>query len=191
MITNTKTLINDIRSLRGADVEIFGQNTVLPSAVDILTIDILDVLKALQEYEIDIEDEDYIDILDGYEYTEANNSYNWLAPVSNHFDYVVSNGLDGILVLFKVHRFGDVRGNYTDEVVLKFDNLYEFEEVLYDCIKYVPITVDGVEYSVEVNIFNDGYEIFAPYLDFTYHMCTAYGDMDDVIQAIRKNADAD
>ena len=45
-------IIDEVKALRGANVEVFGQPTTLPSDYGKYTIDIIDVLNHLEDYEI-------------------------------------------------------------------------------------------------------------------------------------------
>ena len=208
-MTMTMNAINELMQLRGSQVEIFGQPVTLPNTADDLEIDTINILKDMEEYELDwydfrcyTEDEDgneiEIDIFDGCEtgeeildaleeygyiedtYFTADNSYNWSAPVSNDFDFKLYRDFvsGGIFVDFSVHRFGDVRGNYTDSVIYHFDSADEFYELLLNCSKYVQIG----NYEVCVEIFNDGFEV---YDEGGNYILTAYGDYDDVVEAIK------
>ena len=130
--------------------------------------------------------EEILDVLEEYGYIEdtyftADNSYNWSAPVSNDFDFKVYRDLlsDGVFVDFMVHRFGDVRGNYTDSVIYHFDSIVEFDELLLNCSKYVQIG----NYEVCVDITNDGFEV---YDEAGNYILTAYGDYDDVVKTIQE-----
>ena len=130
--------------------------------------------------------EQILDVLEEYGYIEdtyfaADNSYNWSAPVSNDFDFKVYRDFvsDGVFVDFMVHRFGDVRGNYTDSVIYHFDSVDEFYELLLNCDKYVQIG----NYGVCVDLFNDGFEV---YDEAGNYICTAYGDYDDVVKTIQE-----
>ena len=143
------------------------------------------------EIEVDIFDgcetgEEILDVLEEYGYIEdtyfaADNSYNWSAPVSNDFDFKVYRDAlsGGVFVDFMVHRFGDVRGNYTDSVIYHFDSVDEFYELLSNCNKYVQIG----NYGVCVDLFNDGFEVFD---EAGNYICTAYGDYDDVVKTIQE-----
>ena len=143
------------------------------------------------EIEVDIFEgcetgEQILDVLAEYGYIEdtyfaADNSYNWAAPVSNDFDFKLYRDFvsDGVFVDFMVHRFGDVRGNYTDSVIYHFDSVDEFYELLLNCNKYVPVG----NYEVIVDIFNDGFEV---YDESGNYICTAYGDYDDVVKTIQE-----
>lgn len=212
-MTMTRNAINELKQLRGSKVEIFGQPVTLPNTVDNLEIDTINILEAMEEYELDWYDftyytededgneievdifencetsEDMLDALEEYGYIEdtyfaSDNSYNWSAPVSNDFDFKVYRDFvsGGVFVDFSVHRFGDVRCNYTDSVIYHFDSIDEFYELLLNCNKYVQVG----NYGVVVDIFNDGFEV---YDEGGNYILTAYGDYDDVIEAI-KNAEA-
>src|SRR5699024_2087205 len=197
------SVIMDIQNLRGAEVKIFGQSTTLENDINEFEIDIIDILEDLKEYEVDmiieesLEDEEYPEefeevetedigeylewlesigyIADVYDY-KADNSYNWMAPVSNHFDFkiydlIVTGGqlvdelphTGGTLVEMKVHRYGDVRGNYTETFLLEFDNDYTFLETISENSKLVTIEVDEENYDVMVNPFSDVMEVMDEY----------------------------
>ena len=212
-MTMTRKAINELMQLRGATVKYFGEAVTLPNTVDDLEIDTINILEDMEEYELDWYDfryytedddgneievdifegcetgEEILDVLEEYGYIEdtyftADNSYNWSAPVSNDFDFKVYRDLlsGGVFVDFMVHRFGDVRGNYTDSVIYHFDSVDEFYELLLNCNKYVQIG----NYGVCVDLFNDGFDV---YDEAGNYICTAYGDYDDVVEAI-KNAEA-
>ena len=212
-MTMTRKAINELKQLRGATVEYWGQTVTLPNKPGDLEIDTINILEDMEEYELDWYDfiyytededgneieidilencetaEDVLDTLEEYGYIEdtyfaADNSYNWSAPVSNDFDFKIYRDFvsDGVFVDFMVHRFGDVRGNYTDSVIYHFDSVGEFYELLSNCNKYVQIG----NYGVCVDIFNDGFEV---YDEAGNYICTAYGDYDDVVEEI-KNAEA-
>jgi hypothetical protein len=169
-------IIADLRNLEGREVGTGYFRHIYSNEVDATTISILDVLENLRPYEINNFDimnyleekeesiisvsfEEFLEI-EEYEETSASNSYNWNAPISNHFNYVIyeSNLYDGIIVEFKVHRFGDVRYNYSEEIYLQFKNEYEFYEVLLENNKYFTIKDkenNNIEYDVCIDIFND------------------------------------
>ena len=143
------------------------------------------------EIEVDIFEgcetgEQILDALEEYGYIEdtnfaADNSFNWSAPVSNDFDFKLYRDFvsGGVFVDFSVHRFGDVRGNYTDSVIYHFDSVDEFHELLLNCNKYVQVG----NYEVIVDIFNDGFEV---YDEAGNYIITAYGDYDDIVKTIQE-----
>ena len=80
-MTMTRKAINELLQLRGSQVEIFGQPVTLPNTVDDLEIDTINILKDMEEYELDwydftyyTEDEDgneiEVDIFEGCETAE-------------------------------------------------------------------------------------------------------------------------
>lgn len=156
----------------------------LELTTDDFTINVLDVLEGLREYEVtDIpvftDNEEYEEqqnvveieknnvdnmisfLEDCYEYeeTSCNNTYNWSAPINHDFYYHVYESKidDKIYITMAVHILGDVRCNYTNEFLLQFDSIEEFYEILGNNSKYYTIEVDyGVEYYINVDLFNDG-----------------------------------
>ena len=182
-MTNLQEMIKDIKSLRGATVEIFGQKTVLDQEVSEMYVDILDIMESLVEYEQDLEVEEYDEEAEEYEVKEVNtideyldfiggvyglrelfsdNSYNWNGRVSNHFDFKVykDETLGDTYIVFKVHRYGDVRCNYTKECLLKFNSYEQFLEKIEESNKFTNVEVDGKEYDLYVSALYDGYEVY-------------------------------
>ena len=187
-----KAMIEDIKEIHETPVYYFGSYHELDALeIDDFTINIIDVLKALEPYEITESIEELTE--SGYIYNDCDykgdNSYNWMAPVNHHFNFNIydnENTACGVCYIeFKVHRFGDVRGNYTESVMLEFMNDYEFYEALSECNKYNTIEIDGINYSVDVNIFSDGFEVFD---NNGNYIATVYGyDADEITEEI-KNA---
>lgn len=182
-----KSVIEDIKNLRGADVKIFGQPITLDSEVDRFSIDIIDVLEALADYEIDIAETDVSGLGNFGNYSKADNSYNWNSPISNHFNFetYIDYDTDMCYICFRVHRYGDVRCNYTDDVWFCFDNEYTFYELISETTTYETVEIDGNEYSIDINVFNEGYEVFNEEGDY---ICTTYENNEaDIIADIKNN----
>ena len=178
-------IIEEVKSLRGANVEVFGQPTTLTSDYGKYTIDTIDILKNLENYEApefvdywtfeeeDGEDievleeitcEEYLDILDdnGFLVEEkSNNTYNWSAPVSNDFYFYIYKNLrdDNLIIKIAIHRYGDVRCNYTDEFCIIVDSEDEFYDILTECNIFNTVEVDGKEYYVDIRMFSDVFEV--------------------------------
>ena len=160
----TQDMMKDIKELRGKEVSIFGQPTQLDNEVNELLVDIVEIVEKFEEYESDLS----IDQLDEFHEMgmlkefQTGNSYNWAGNVSNNFNYYIYEYVETgkILVDFKVHRYGDVRGNYTNSVVLEFDDEYEFLEILSsEGRKTVHLNIDDTEYMAEVSATHDMIEI--------------------------------
>lgn len=179
-------VIEDLKELRGNEVKVFGQPTVLRDTIEENDgiIDILNVLEYIKEDEFtSIEEDIYIgdeyvntntieftdvDVfynwLDQYEYEEvkSDNSYNWGSPLSNDIDFTIYHNItfDEYYVVMKIHRYGDVRCNYTEEFILKYDHEEDFYESLNDCSKYWSYTdEDGVVWYCDIDIFRDTFYI--------------------------------
>lgn len=209
-----KNMIEEMEALKGAKVRIFGQPVTLPEDTDNTTVDIIDILRNLEEYELtelydyrynnETDEDEEINILEDCENSDdvisalveygyinddcdykGDNSYNWSGNVSHDFDIkIYNNALDeGVFVEFKVHRFGDVRGNYTESVILQFDNDYTFWECIGECDKYESIEVDGATYVYTVSALSDTYEVTD---EEGSYICEAYGEEEDIIEAIKK-----
>ena len=178
-------IIEEVKSLRGANVEVFGQPTTLTSDYGKYIIDTIDILKNLEDYEApefidywtfeeeDGEDievlnevtiEEYLDILE----TEgllmegkSDNTYNWSAPVSNDFYFYIYKNLrdDNLIIKIAVHRYGDARYNYTDEFCIIVDSEDEFYDILTECNIFNTVEVDGKEYYVDIRMFSDVFEV--------------------------------
>lgn len=173
--------LNTIKNLRGTEVEVFGQPHQVESTIEYsdLTIDVVEVFENLKEYEItsyeyyndDTEDYEelnfddcddfisYMEDLYGIEEVRGDNSYNWGSPISNHF-YIheyYNRELSEYYYVVAIHKFGDVRGNYTNEFVLKFDNDYAFFELLNGGNKYYTLhDKEGNELYFDLGIFDEG-----------------------------------
>ncbi|MFS0905756.1 hypothetical protein AB3N02_22170 [Priestia aryabhattai] len=217
-MANIQELINDIKSLQGANVRIFGQATTLESEVQKGEIDIIDVLEKFKPFEKEMivfssftveEDEEkegiynvmcgndiiesfddereaderaeelqmeseeqtldvdeYIQFLESYTGIKeigGDNSYNWSANLSHHINITTYKDLstNHELVELKVHRYGDVRGNYTDTCLLEFTYGEQFLETLIECEKeeeYKGYTVRISVTSQDMEILDNSYE---------------------------------
>ena len=117
--------------------------------------------------------------------SKGDNTYNWRSPVSNDIDFTIFKSLidDGIYVLFKVHRWGDVRGNYTDNCILHFEHDYEWYEAFDEVNRNVYVEIDDVEYTVEINFWRDSFEVYNGALDYLFDVYS-YG-REEVIEEIK------
>ena len=169
-------IVADLKKLEGKLVGKGGYfEKIYTNKVDNTTISIIDVLEILEPYELKyfesynfvddiyekVEFEDFIEVME-YEEIKSDNSYNWSSPVSNHFNYRIyeSNLYERIIVEFRVHRYGDVRCNYTEEAYFEFNNEYEFYEVLVESNKYFEIEKNNKIYEIEIDIFSDNPRIY-------------------------------
>ena len=187
-MTRLEAILKDIKDLEGKAVEIFGQPVKLDSEEDKgFTPRVKDFITALMDYEpnaltsskiIDkhINDNDFIA-------KRSDNSYNWNGNIDHHFNYhhYEYNGSD--FIIFAVHRYGDVRANYTDDAVLKM-TLDEFYEVMLQSLNvYDSIEVDGVTYRLTIRPDYETIEVYADGGQFFEVYCCA--DKEDITKAIK------
>ena len=85
------------------------------------------------------------------------NTYNWNAKIDHHID-VAEAELDGYTYMaIMVHRWGDVRANYTDRFLVRFDDCYEWSE-LESIVQYKTIC-DG-RYFIDMDIMSEAYYVW-------------------------------
>ena len=184
-------IIADLKNLEGKLVgkgSYFEHVYTNEAPIDrISTIDVLENLKPYevdsfigydfeQELEIEIDFDEYLDLYE-YEEIKSDNTYNWLAPLTNHINYRIyeSKVMDDIIVELSVHRYGDVRCNYTEECYLKFQEDYEFYEALGEANKGLLITKDNKQYNIYINIFDECPDIEICDIDNEYECESVYG----------------
>lgn len=160
-----------------------------------LEIGAIDLVEALKPYEInfkalykvDFDDVVYEDIDGNYELIKlditSNNSYNWSAQVVfnyNEIEVIDRYGIEHKYITVKFHRYGDVRGNYTDYMVLDM-SLDEFYEVLADASRvYCEIEYKGEYYEISTDIFKEScvFDIYSNNADVDE--CDQYLDIDNL-----------
>lgn len=164
-------IINDLKHLKGKTF--FGGNYTVDRNerksrnLEIGAIDLVEALKPYEInfkalYKVDFDNVVYNDAKGNYELIKlditSNNSYNWNAQVVfnyNEIEVIDRYGLEHRYITVKFHRYGDVRGNYTDYMVLDM-NINEFYEVLTEAgsvfcdIKYM-----GDLYTISTDIFKE------------------------------------
>ena len=173
--TTIENLKKEFREMIGKEVGYgYFRHTESDVEENELTISIFDVLDSLEAFEItkkemyDNKEEEYFEY-DIEEYFEkgldegfliecgADNSYNWNSPISHHINFEIYHDIEGsYIVRFRVHRYGDVRCNYTDWVYLEFSWEDEFLEVLMEeCSKCIDVEMDGKQYYVTIEVLSD------------------------------------
>ena len=138
-----------------------------------LTISIFNVLDELECFEVtektiwdsEIEEEVEMDIEEYFEKgldegwlveNGCDNTYNWNSPISHHINFEIyhNNEEGNYLIRFRVHRYGDVRCNYSDWVYLECNSDYDFLEALM-CGKWIEVEMDGKQYYVTIEVLSD------------------------------------
>ena len=92
---------------------------------------------------------------------KIDNTYNWSAPVSNDFYFHIYKNLrdDNLIIKIAIHRYGDVRCNYTDEFCIIVDSEEEFYGILCESDIFNTIEIDGKNYYIDVRMFSDAFEV--------------------------------
>ena len=164
-MSNIDNIIKDIREVNCSyNYWIRNENGDIDD--NIICGNIIPFLEDLKEYEVDMSQDEIKDFLEywGDNYTNNNerkywgdNTYNTNANIDHDIDYRIANLDDGhVLFIFMVHRFGDIRGNYTDYAICKFDyveEIFEFESVI-QCKSF------GEHYIADINIFSECYNVY-------------------------------
>ena len=121
---------------------------------DVICGSVLPVLYELKDYEVEPTEKSIDWIV-----ANANrrwNTYNWSANIDHNID-VAELELDGYTYMaIMVHRYGDVRANYTDRFLVRFDNEYEWSEL--ESIMQYKTICDG-RYCVDINIMTETYTV--------------------------------
>ena len=125
---------------------------------DVICGNVLPLLYELKDYEIETTNKsiDYI-------VTKSNNhwnTYNWNANIDHHIDVaeLEINGYTYMAIM--VHRWGDVRANYTDRFLVRFEDITEWLE-LESRMQYKTIC-DGEygEYCADIDIMCEWYNVY-------------------------------
>lgn len=124
---------------------------------DVICGNVLDLLYELKNYEIETFDtEKSIDLV----IEHANNhwnTYNWNANIDHHIDVAELEISGYTYMAIMVHRYGDVRANYTDRFLVRFDDETEWFE-LESRMQYKTIC-DG-KYCCDIDIMAECYSVW-------------------------------
>ena len=153
-MTRLDAVIKDIEAVNKADI-VWMYDADGNIKDNVICGNVLPLLYELRDYEIEAT-EKFIDWI----VENANrrwNTYNWNANINHHID-VAELEFDGYTYMaIMVHRYGDVRANYTDRFLVKFDNEYEWFE-LESRVQYKTIC-DG-KYYVDIDIMSETYNVW-------------------------------
>lgn len=121
---------------------------------DVICGDVLDLLYELKNYEIETTEKSIDWIVERADHRW--NTYNWNANIDHHIDVaeLEINGYTYMAIM--VHRYGDVRANYTDRFVVRFDDDCEFNE-LESRMQYKDI---ADRYTCDIDIFCEWYDVW-------------------------------
>ena len=122
---------------------------------DVICGGVLPLLYELRDYEVESTEESIDWIVENAD--RRWNTYNWNANIDHNID-VAELELDGYTYMaIMVHRYGDVRANYTDRFLVRFDDCYEWSEL--ESIMQYKAICDG-RYCVDINIMSETYNVW-------------------------------
>ena len=116
---------------------------------------VLPLLYELKDYEVEATEESIDWIVRNAD--KRWNTYNWNANIDHDID-VAEMHLNGYTYMaIMVHRYGDVRANYTDRFVVRFYDSYEWSEL--ESIMQYKTICDG-RYCVDIDIMTECYNVW-------------------------------
>jgi len=154
-----------------------------------LSISNLDIIRALAPYEIDFKklykvdfddviyedaEGNYISLDTDYKNT-ASNSYNWSSQVVFNYQQIQvidKYDYEHVYIAIKFHRYGDVRGNYTDYMILDMSMDEFYETIMEATMVYTTITIKNVDYEISTDALKEGclFDIYSDGID-DYDVC--------------------
>lgn len=155
-MTRLDNVIKDIENVnKECHAWIYNPNGTIKD--NVICGDVLDLLYELKNYEIETFDtEKSINLV--VEHANHHwNTYNWNANIDHHIDVAELEISGYTYMAIMVHRYGDVRANYTDRFLVRFDNEYEWFE-LESRMQYKTIC-DG-KYCCDIDIMAECYNVW-------------------------------
>lgn len=122
---------------------------------DVICGNVLPLLYELKDYEVESTEKSIDWIVENAD--RRWNTYNWNANIDRHID-VAEVEIDGYTYMaIMVHRYGDVRANYTDRFLVRFDDCYEWAEL--ESIMQYKTICDG-RYFIDIDIMTETYTVW-------------------------------
>lgn len=122
---------------------------------DVICGNVLELLYELRDYELDLPKGAINWVVENAD--RRWNTYNWNANIDHDID-VAEMHFDGYTYMaIMVHRYGDVRANYTDRFLVRFDNEYEWFEL--NSRMQCKEIADG-RYYVDIDIMAECYNVW-------------------------------
>lgn len=134
------------------------------------------------------------------EYKKGDNTYNYCSNINNNIDYRIYEIDNEIYVKLKVHKFGDIRTHYTEDIILKFDTEYEFYELLNDTTMFfATVDIKAGEVFLECNLYedlinvefrdnNDNYK-YSNNIEIDFTICDTINEIKEKLNEYFSNAD--
>ena len=153
-MTRLDAVIKDIEAVNKADIAwMYDVDGNIKD--NVICGNVLPLLYELRDYEIEAT-EKFIDWIVGHA-DKHWNTYNWNANIDHDID-VAEKHLNGdTFMAIMVHRYGDIRANYTDKFLVRFDNKYDWFE-FNSRMQYKEIA--GGRYYVDIDIMTEAYYVW-------------------------------
>lgn len=160
LISNLENVKKEIQAARKGEyaVWIFKNGKLID---DVMLIDALEVIDAFAENIVNVDkmplktQEKLIDFI--YNNTEINdNTYNHGGKITNDMNYNIVKIGKYYYALVMFHLGGDIRGNYTHYLLLRFEEVYDFFSINET---YFTKGI-GKRYDVDMNIFSEKYSVW-------------------------------
>ena len=153
-MTRLDAVIKDIKEVnKECHAWIYNPNGTIRD--DVICGNVLDLLYELKDYEIETTEKSIDWIVEHS--TNRWNTYNWCANIDHNID-VAEMEINGYTYMaIMVHRYGDVRVNYTDRFLVRFDNEYEWFE-LESRMQYKSIC--NGKYMCDIDIMAECYNVY-------------------------------
>lgn len=147
-------VIKDIENVnKGAHAWIYDADGNIKD--NVICGDVLDLLYELKNYEIETTEKsiDWIVVHADHRW----NTYNWNANIDHDIDVaeLEINGYTYMAIM--VHRYGDVRANYTDRFLVRFDDVVDWFE-LESRMQYKEIA--NGKYCCDIDIMAECYNVW-------------------------------
>lgn len=153
-MTRLDNVIKDIKKVNKPCYSwIYNSNGTIKN--NVICGNVLELLYELKDYEIETTEKSIDWIVENAD--RRWNTYNWNANIDHSID-VAEMEINGYTYMaIMVHRYGDVRANYTDRFLVRFNNIYEWVE-LESRMQYKTIC-DG-RYCIDIDIMSECYNVY-------------------------------
>jgi hypothetical protein len=177
-------VIKDLKTVDESSKAVYKTYDYIVKAVDIL-----EALKPLE-----VNDYKREAVLKAFEdgdrdYIEAFNSYNWNANIDHHMQWYVVEVNKRKFMILSFHRYGDVRVNYTNQVVLNYDDIDrdDFHNAIIESDKSDSVEVDGKTYNFYVSALQDYVTVYGQESN-DFEVCPDGLTLEDITKAIKEKA---
>ena len=153
-MTKLDAVIKDIEAVNKADIAwMYDVDGNIKD--NVICGNVLPLLYELKDYEVESTEESIDCIVENAD--RHWNTYNWNSNIDHDID-VAEMYLNGYTYMaIMVHRYGDMRANYTDRFLVRFDDCYEWSEL--ESIMQYKTICDG-RYCVDIDIMTETYTVW-------------------------------